>query len=165
MTILAGAVLLAMSVGACSASDGRESSPAITANASPAASSAPRQLSVLQKRAGEDAIRSLLVEADGHWKCNDCDGRKSTTKGALPATVNSAVQALLADPALPAETDRARRYKRHCRDRGITTVTTEAGLISFADCAGEVRPRVAGAIADLLAANTPLGLPAEQVDA
>jgi hypothetical protein len=121
-----------------------------------AVSVAPSRVMLLQGRPGSGTkTRSLNVEADGTWDCENCAGDGKVSKGKLTAKTNQELQRLLADPALLGEADQTRRYRARCGDVLLSTIITRVGLINSGDCPGEQPPPVTGAILRLLTDATP----------
>jgi hypothetical protein len=100
-------------------------------------------------------VTALFVEADGTWSCDECTADGKTTTGRLNPEQIRDLQELLRDPALEREADQTRRFRPQCASGLLSTLVTDQGLISFADCPGEQPPRIAGAIFHLLVTATP----------
>ncbi|SCF29909.1 hypothetical protein GA0070216_1097 [Micromonospora matsumotoense] len=130
-----------------STADGRggTTSPGVTAN----------RVSLVQKLGDDGPLRSLTVEPDGRWECDDCAGDGVTSTGSLDAEQVQRLQKLLADPRLAQETDQVRKYRATCIDALTSSLLTTTGLITSQDCPGEERPAVAGEILLLLTQATP----------
>ncbi|MEH0842614.1 hypothetical protein V6U81_09515 [Micromonospora sp. CPCC 205711] len=109
----------------------------------------------MQKLGQDGPLRSLNVEPDGRWECDDCAGDGVTSTGALDDEQVARLQGLLADPRLAKETDQARQYRVSCIDALTSSLLTSAGLITSQDCPGEERPPVANEILLLLTQATP----------
>ncbi|MFJ8688489.1 hypothetical protein [Micromonospora wenchangensis] len=113
------------------------------------------RVSLMQKLGEDGPLRSLTVEPDGRWECDDCAGDGVTSAGSLDPEQVQRLHRLLADPRLAQETDQARRYRASCIDALTSSLLTTAGLITSQDCPGEDRPAVAGEILLLLTQATP----------
>ncbi|MEH1165629.1 hypothetical protein V6V47_09600 [Micromonospora sp. CPCC 205539] len=113
------------------------------------------QVSLIQRVGADGPLRTLSVERDGAWKCDDCAGDGVASRGTLAAEQTERLQVLLADPKLPEETDQVRHYRTTCIDALTSSLLTVAGLITTQDCPGEERPPVAGEILLLLTQATP----------
>ncbi|MFI9641672.1 hypothetical protein ACIG87_16670 [Micromonospora sp. NPDC051925] len=124
---------------------GTTTSPGTTAN----------RVSLVQKLGDDGPLRSLTVEPDGRWECDDCAGDGVTSTGSLDAEQAQRLQKMLADPRLARETDQVRQYRASCIDALTSSLLTTAGLITSQDCPGEERPAVAGEILLLLTQATP----------
>ncbi|NYF55575.1 hypothetical protein [Micromonospora purpureochromogenes] len=157
LMVCAGAVLT-IALTACSVfdRDGTDSTPdkAAAATALPGAGAANR-VSLVQKLGQDGPLRSLNVEPDGHWECDDCAGDGVTSTGSLDPEQVKRLHDLLADPRLRQETDEARRYRVSCIDALTSSLLTSAGLITSQDCPGEDQPPVANEILLLLTQATP----------
>ncbi|WP_088976317.1 hypothetical protein [Micromonospora coxensis] len=154
--MVSAGVVLTVTLTACSVfgEDGGESTrdPKGTAvTASPAAG----RVSLLQKLGQDGPLRSLNVEPDGRWECDDCAGDGVTSTGTLDPEQLQRLHGLLADPRLAQETDEVRKYKATCIDSLTSSLLTSVGLITSQDCPGEERPPVAGEILLLLTQATP----------
>ncbi|WP_432900966.1 hypothetical protein ACQP1S_29125 [Micromonospora matsumotoense] len=113
------------------------------------------RVSLVQKLGDDGPLRSLTVEPDGRWECDDCAGDGVTSTGSLDAEQVQRLQRLLADPRLAQETDQVRKYRATCIDALTSSLLTTTGLITSQDCPGEERPAVAGEILLLLTQATP----------
>ncbi|QDY10839.1 hypothetical protein FJK98_29890 [Micromonospora sp. HM134] len=113
------------------------------------------RVSLMQKLGEDGPLRSLTVEPDGRWECDDCAGDGVTSTGSLDPEQVQRLHRLLADPRLAQETDQARQYRASCIDALTSSLLTTAGLITSQDCPGEERPAVAGEILLLLTQATP----------
>ncbi|MEV4119258.1 hypothetical protein [Micromonospora sp. NPDC049645] len=113
------------------------------------------QVSLIQRLGEDGPLRTLSVERNGAWQCNDCAGDGVTSRGTLAPELTERLQVLLANPALADETDQARRYRTTCIDALTSSLITSTGLITSQDCPGEERTPVAGEILLLLTQATP----------
>lgn len=151
---LSAGVLLAISLAGCSMIGRAEGS-----TTHPQAGSGrpeAKRVSLLQKVGGDAPIRSLTVEPDGRWDCQDCAGDGVTSAGALTPDQVQRLQRMLADPALAKETDAARQYKQACIDALTSTLLIPPDLtITQQDCPGEDRPPIGAEILLLLTQATP----------
>ncbi|WP_236648602.1 MULTISPECIES: hypothetical protein [Micromonospora] len=145
----------------CSVFDRAEGSTAPPRGSAPPSgeASAPtgtRRVSLVQKLGADGPVRSLEVEPNGRWACQDCAGDGVNSTGELAPDQVQRLQRMLADPALAKETDEARQYKLACIDALTSTLLIPPGLtITSQDCPGEERPPVAGEILLLLTQATP----------
>ncbi|MBO4162216.1 hypothetical protein [Micromonospora antibiotica] len=142
---LAGCAMVDRDGGSTAEGRGGTTSPGVTAN----------RVSLVQKLGDDGPLRSLTVEPDGRWECDDCAGDGVTSTGSLDAEQVQRLHKLLADPRLAQETDQARRYRASCIDALTSSLLTTAGLVTSQDCPGEERPAVAGEILLLLTQATP----------
>ena len=100
-------------------------------------------------------LRTLSVERERRVAVPRLRRRRGPSRGALAPELAERLQVLLADPALAAETDQARRYRTTCIDALTSSLLTTTGLITSQDCPGEERTPVAGEILLLLTQATP----------
>ncbi|MEV0807004.1 hypothetical protein [Micromonospora sp. NPDC050200] len=156
LMLCAGAVLT-VALTACSVFGGAESTQdkAAGATAPAGGGTGAARVSLMQKLGQDGPLRSLNVEPDGHWECDDCAGDGVTSTGTLDPEQVKRLHDLLADPRLAQETDEARRYRGSCIDALTSSLLTSAGLITSQDCPGEERPTVGNEILLLLTQATP----------
>ncbi|MGC1213467.1 MAG: hypothetical protein WA890_19645 [Micromonospora sp.] len=147
-------VLLVISLIGCSVVDRAEG--ATTRQQTGSAPAGAKRVSLVQQLGSDGPVRSLTVEPDGKWNCDDCAGDGVTSTGALAPDQVQRLQGMLVDPALAKETDEARRYQRTCIDALTSTLLIPPGLtVTQQDCPGEEPPAVAGEILLLLTQATP----------
>ncbi|MEU1754580.1 hypothetical protein ABZ436_18180 [Micromonospora matsumotoense] len=142
---LVGCTMVDRDGGSTAEGRGGTTSPGVTAN----------RVSLVQKLGDDGPLRSLTVEPDGRWECDDCAGDGVTSTGSLDAEQVQRLQKLLADPRLAQETDQVRKYRATCIDALTSSLLTTTGLVTSQDCPGEERPAVAGEILLLLTQATP----------
>ncbi|MEH0820346.1 MULTISPECIES: hypothetical protein [unclassified Micromonospora] len=148
--------VLTVSLTACSVFGGdNESTQDKAGGGGASAGAGATRVSLVQKLGQDGPLRSLNVEPDGHWECDDCAGDGVTSTGSLDPEQLKRLHGLLADPRLAQETDEARRYRVSCIDALTSSLLTSAGLITSQDCPGEERPPVANEILLLLTQATP----------
>ncbi|MFF5173938.1 hypothetical protein ACFY3U_15010 [Micromonospora sp. NPDC000089] len=158
LPVLTAAAVLTASLTGCSvfASDAARSTPGATASGSAAgAADAAARVSLVQKIGQDGPLRTLTVEPDGRWECDDCAGDGVTSSGNLNPEQVTRLHGLLADPRLPGETDQARQYRLSCIGALTSSLVTAAGQITSQDCPGEEHPPVANEILLLLTQATP----------
>ncbi|SCL14239.1 hypothetical protein GA0070624_0363 [Micromonospora rhizosphaerae] len=110
----------------------------------------------MQTLGADGPVRSLTVEPNGKWNCQDCAGDGVNSTGALTPEQVQRLQQMLADPGLANETDEARRYRLACIDALTSTLLIPPGLtITSQDCPGEERTPIAGEILLLITQATP----------
>ncbi|WP_243707765.1 hypothetical protein [Micromonospora sp. KC606] len=119
------------------------------------ASSGAGRVSLVQRLGQDGPLRSLNVEPNGRWECDDCAGDGVTSTGTLDPEQVGRLHGLLADPRLAGETDQVRQYRATCIDALTSSLLTSVGLITSQDCPGEERPPVAYEILLLLTQATP----------
>lgn len=147
---------LTVSLCACSGGDTEAELTRSTAGP-PATTEPPSRFTLLQRPVGEaPKIRILDVEPDGAWSCDNCAGDGQTSNGRLSTTQNDELRRLLDGAAFREEAERARRYRLTCTDALVHTLRLGMSAITTADCPGEQRPPVTGAILRLLADATPV---------
>ncbi|MEV4544926.1 hypothetical protein [Micromonospora echinaurantiaca] len=157
------AALLAVSLAGCTSPGNADDEPtprpaesmAVQPGLGGAATVGKGKVSLLQKLGSNGPLRTLNVEPDGRWECNDCAGDGVTSSGALGAEQVQRLQVLLDDPRLPQETDQARQYRVTCIDALTSSLLTSVGMITTQDCPGEEQPLVAYEILLLLTQATP----------
>ncbi|TDC39317.1 hypothetical protein E1166_16840 [Micromonospora sp. KC213] len=155
LTVCAGAVVLAVTLTACSVFVGDETSTRDPKGTGAGGSSGANRVSLVQKLGQDGPLRSLDVEPDGRWTCDDCAGDGVTSTGTLKPEQVQRLHGLLADPRLAQETDQVRQYRATCIDALTSSLLTTVGLITSQDCPGEERPPVAYEILLLLTQATP----------
>ncbi|TDB73475.1 hypothetical protein E1165_17190 [Micromonospora sp. KC723] len=152
--VCAGAVLT-VTLTACSGFGGDEASTKDPRGTGASAPSGADRVSLVQKLGQDGPLRSLNVEPDGRWTCDDCAGDGVTSTGTLDPEQVTRLHGLLADPRLAQETDQVRQYRATCIDALTSSLLTSVGLITTQDCPGEERPPVAYEILLLLTQATP----------
>lgn len=163
LCILLAAVVVASSLTGCS-DEPAEPAPAGTA-ATPTGPGAPlpvksKRVGLLRKdEIGAKDLRTLTVEEDGTWKCQLCPGEPDTVEGELAEPDLVRLHQLLADPALPEETDHVRGYRLPCSNGSLTTLMAPPVTVTFTNCSAESVPAVSSDIASLLAKATPFDVP------
>ncbi|WFE95032.1 hypothetical protein [Micromonospora sp. WMMD987] len=154
-SVVPALAVLTVALAGCAMDDRDGGSTAEGGRGTPSPVATANRVSLVQKLGDDGPLRSLTIEPDGRWECDDCAGDGVTSTGSLDAEQVQRLHGLLADPRLARETDQARRYRASCIDALTSSLVTAAGLITSQDCPGEERPAVAGEILLLLTQATP----------
>ncbi|MEU7616236.1 hypothetical protein AB0B27_09095 [Micromonospora rifamycinica] len=154
-SVVPALAVLTVALAGCAMVDRDGGSTAEGGRGTPSPVATANRVSLVQKLGDDGPLRTLSIEPDGRWECDDCAGDGVTSTGSLDAEQVQRLHGLLADPRLAQETDQARRYRASCIDALTSSLVTSTGLITSQDCPGEERPAVAGEILLLLTQATP----------